>query len=175
MISKSLEGIINDQIRKEFYSGYFYLSMEAYLASLNLNGFANYFRVQAQEEKDHAMIFFNYLNHVGGRVNLQPIDGPQTEFDSPEEVFRLAYEHEQMVTKSIYNIVNMATEEKDHKTIAFLQWFVTEQTEEEANMEKYLRKLNLLKNDPRGLLMVDAELAQRVYTPAVNPALPAQV
>ncbi len=167
MISTRLERIINEQIQKEFYSAYLYLSMEAYFQAQNLNGFANFFHVQLQEERDHALKFFNFLNHVGGKVTLLQIDAPKTDFESPEEVFSLALAHEQFVTKSIYNIVDISLEERDHKTNAFLQWFVTEQAEEEATAENILKKLRLIGNDGRGLLMLDAELAQRVYTPPV--------
>jgi len=165
MISEKIEKLLNEQIQKEFYSAYLYLSMEAYLASLNLKGFANFFRVQAQEERDHAMMFFNYIDHVGGKIRLGQIDAPKTDFDSPAEVFKLALEHEQFVTKSIYNIVDHAIEEKDHKTNTFLQWFVTEQAEEEDTADNNVKKLQLIKNDVQGLLMFDAELALRVYTP----------
>lgn len=165
MISDGMQQKLNEQVQKEFYSAYLYLSMEAYLTSLNLNGFANFFRVQAQEERDHAMMFFNYINHVGGRVTLGKIDAPKSDFESLEEVFRMALQHEQFVTKSIYSIVDLALEEKDHKTNSFLQWFVTEQAEEEATADGNLKKLNLVGNDGRGILMLDAELAQRVYAP----------
>ncbi len=166
MISEKMEKLLNEQIQKEFYSAYLYLSMEAYLTSLNLAGFAHYFRVQTQEERDHAMVFFNYVNHVGGNVRLGVIDAPKFDFASPEEVFALALEHEKFVTASIYNIVNLALEERDHKTTAFLQWFVTEQAEEEANMDNNLRKVKLVGNDGRGILMLDQEFAQRTYTQA---------
>ncbi len=165
MVSERMQQKLNEQIQKEFYSAYFYLSMEAYFASRNLNGFANYYRVQAQEERDHAMMFFNYVSHVGGRVKLGQIDAPKSEFASIEEVMQLTLEHEQFVTKSIYSIVDLALEERDHKTNAFLQWFVTEQAEEEANSENNLNKVKLVGDDGRGILMLDAELAQRVYTP----------
>lgn len=165
MISQRMLDKLNEQLQKEFYSAYFYLSMEAYLADQNLSGFANFFRVQTQEERDHALKFFDYIIQVGGRVVLGQINAPQTDFKSPEEVFRLAYEHEQYVTKSIYELVDIAMEEKDHKTSAFLQWFVTEQAEEEASMDSVLRKLKFIGDDARGLLMIDSELAQRVYAP----------
>lgn len=168
MISEKMEKLLNEQIQKEFYSAYLYLSMEAYLTSINLTGFANFFRIQTQEERDHAIIFFNYVNHVGGRVKLDAIQAPKFEFASPEEIFQEAYKHEQFVTASIYNIVNLAIEEKDHKTNAFLQWFVTEQAEEEASMDNYVKKLKLIDGDGRGLLMLDQELGQRVYTPAAK-------
>ncbi|MCX7749745.1 MAG: ferritin [Clostridia bacterium] len=169
MISQKMQQKLNEQITKEFYSAYLYLSMEAYFASQNLNGFANYFRVQAQEERDHAMMFFNYINHVGGRVILGQIDAPQTDFSSLEEVMKMTLDHEQFVTRSIYDLVDLAIEERDHKTNAFLQWFVTEQAEEEASAENNLHKVKLVGTDGRGILMLDAEMAQRVYTPPANP------
>lgn len=165
MISEKMQQKLNEQIQKEFFSAYLYLSMEAYFASRNLNGFANFFRVQAQEERDHAMMFFNFVNHVGGKIRLGMIEEPKSDFESIEEVMRMALEHEQYVTSSIYSIVDLAIEERDHKTNAFLQWFVTEQAEEEASAEGNLEKIKLIGTDGRGILMMDAELAQRVYTP----------
>lgn len=165
MLSKSMEKILNEQVQKEFYSAYFYLSMEAYFASENLNGFANFFRVQAQEERDHAMLIFNFINEAGGKVTLGQIDAPRSDFKSPKEVFELTLQHEQFVTGSIYEIVNLAIKEKDHKTNAFMQWFVTEQVEEEANMENNLKKLKFVGDNGPALLMMDAELAARVYAP----------
>jgi ferritin len=170
MISEKLQKQLNEQIVKEFYSAYLYLSIEAYYTSLNLNGFANWFRVQAQEERDHAMMFFEYINRVGGRVILGQIDAPKTEFSSIEVALQLSLDHERFVTKSIYNIVDTAIEERDHKTSQFLQWFVTEQTEEESNSENNLKKFQLVGNDGRGILMLDAEFATRVYAPPVVPA-----
>lgn len=165
MVNERIEKLLNEQINKEFYSSYFYLSMEAYLRSINLDGFANFFRVQAQEERDHAMLFYNFLNHVGGRVKLDQINMPQQDFNSLEEVFDKALKHEYFVTESIYNIVNATLEDKDYKTNTFLQWFVTEQAEEEANFEGYLKKLQLVGDDGRGILMLDQEFAARVYAP----------
>lgn len=165
MISQRMQQELNVQVQKEFHSAYIYLSMEAYFASLNLDGFANFFHVQVQEERDHAMKFFNYINHVGGKIVLAEIQAPRTEFASAQEVFEITLEHEQYITKSIHSIVDLALEEKDHATNAFLQWFVNEQIEEEASMDKILKKLKLIGADGRGLLMLDAELAQRVYTP----------
>ncbi len=165
MISEGLNKLINQQIQKEFYSAYLYLGMEAYFANLNLDGFANFFHIQVQEERDHALKFFNYINQKGGKIELLPIKAPDADFNSAEEIFAVTLGHEQLVTRSIYDIVNAAVEEKDHATNTFLQWFVTEQIEEEATMEKYLKKLQLIKNDPNGLFMLDNELAQRVYTP----------
>ncbi len=165
MLSERINKLINEQIQKEFYSAYLYLGMEAYFSNLNLDGFANFFRIQVQEERDHAMKFFDYINQKGGTVELLQINAPDAKFESAEEIFAMTLNHEQFVTQSIYNIVNAAMDEKDHATNTFLQWFVTEQVEEESTMEKYLRKLQLIKNDPNGLFMLDAEMAQRVYTP----------
>ncbi len=165
MLSERINKLLNEQIQKEFFSAYLYLGMEAYFADLNLEGFANFFHVQVQEERDHALKFFNYITQKGGKVELLQINAPEAKFESAEEIFALTLGHEQFVTHSIYNIVNASIEERDHATNSFLQWFVTEQVEEEATMEKYLKKLQLIKNDPNALLMLDVELAQRVYTP----------
>lgn len=171
MISQEMQNLLNQQIKKEFYSAYLYLSMVAYLEEQNLKGFANFFRVQVQEERDHAMMFFKYVSHVQGIVKLEQIDQPNVIFNSPLDVFKEAYNHELFVTKSIYSIVDLSLEERDHKTNAFLQWFVNEQAEEEANMDDNIKKLQLIGDDTRGILMIDAELMTRVYVPAVNPTI----
>ncbi len=164
MISERIEKALNDQIQKEFYSAYLYLSFEAYFASRNLKGFAHWFRVQAMEERDHAVIFFNYLNQVGGRVRLQPLEAPEWDYKSIEEVLARQLEHERFVTKSIYGIADVSLEERDHKTNSFLKWFIDEQAEEEANAEENLSKIRLVgENDGRGILMLDTEMAARVY------------
>lgn len=164
MISEKMEKLLNDQIQKEFYSAYLYLSFESYFTSRNLNGFAHWFRVQAMEERDHAIIFVNYLNQVGGRVKLQSLEAPEWDFKSIEEVTIKQLEHERFVTSSIYNIADQAIEERDHKTNSFLKWFIDEQAEEESNAEENLSKIRLVgENDGRGILMLDAELATRVY------------
>jgi ferritin len=164
MISDKLQQKLNDQIMKEFYSAYLYLSFEAYFASRDLNGFAHWFRVQAMEERDHAVIFFNYLNQVSGRIKLQPLEAPEWDYKSIEEVLVKQLEHERMITKSIYDIADLAQEERDHKTDSFLKWFIDEQAEEEANAEQNLNRVRLVgENDGRGILMLDNELAARVY------------
>jgi len=171
MISEKMQQMLNEQVQKEFYSAYLYLSMEAYLASKNLDGFANFFHVQAQEERDHAMMFFNHIIKVGGKVSLTQINTPKIDFKSPEEVFGDALEHEKFVTKSIYSLVDAAMAEHDYTTNTFLQWFVNEQAEEEATMDNNLKRLQLVGNNGGAILMIDAELAKRVYTPpAVNQA-----
>lgn len=171
MQNEKVINALNSQINKEFYSAYFYLSMQAYFSSLNLDGFANYFRVQIQEERDHALGFFNYLNRLGGKVTLTEIQQPQNEFSSPQEVFQIALNHEQFITQSIYDLVDIAQEVKDHTTEIFLQWYITEQVEEEENMGRVLNKLKLINGDGAGLFMIDSELALRVYTPAVIPGV----
>lgn len=166
MISTKLENMLNDQLNKELYSAYLYLSIEAYFTSLNLAGFAHWFHVQVQEERDHALIFFNYISKVGGRVKLQAIDAPQVDFSSIGEALELTLKHEQFVTQSIYDIVDQAISERDHKTNSFLQWFVTEQVEEEENATMNIGKFNLVKDDGKGIMMLDTELAGRVYVQA---------
>lgn len=168
MASSKVIEALNSQVQKEFFSEYFYISMEAYFLDNNLDGFANFFNVQAREERDHAYKLFNFIGRVGGKVALEALEKPQSEFSSPLEVFELTLQHEKFITKSIHELLDIAMEERDHATTAFLQWFVTEQSEEEESMEKIVRKLRLLNNDPAGLLMIDQELAQRVYTPPMT-------
>lgn len=169
MLNEKMIRELNSQIQKEFFSAYFYLAMQAYFTAQNLDGFANYFRVQIQEERDHALAFFNYVGKIGGRVFLEEIQQPQNDFTSPLEIFELALKHEQFITQSIYDLMDTAVEVKDHTTQIFLQWFITEQTEEEENMGRVLNKLKLVKGDGAGLFMIDNELAQRLYVPAVIP------
>lgn len=163
MISDNMVKLLNDQMQKEFYASYLYLSMTAYFKSVSLDGFANYYRIQAQEEKDHALKIFDYLNEVGGKISLSQIDTPQVDFQSVEEILKLTLEHEQFVTKSIHNIVDVALSEKDHSTFSFLQWFIDEQVEEEDSATGNLERLKLVGDSGKGLLMIDAQMAKRVY------------
>ncbi len=163
MISKKLEQLLNEQVKNEFYSAYLYLSMASYFESINLKGFANWFRVQVQEERDHALMFFDYMHKIGAEVELLPIDQPETKFTSPKEVFEKTLAHEELVTSLIYNIMTVAQEEHDYKTTQFLQWFVSEQTEEEDNARGLIEKLKLAGNTESGLFLLDNELATRVY------------
>jgi len=165
MISKKIEKALNEQVNAELFSAYLYLSMEAYFKSLNLNGFANWMRVQTQEEITHAMKIYEFINERGGRITLKAIEGPETEWDSPLAVFKAVYEHEQKVTGLINDIVNLAIEEKDHATNTFLQWFVNEQVEEESSADDMVQQLKMMEKSPGGLFMLDRELAQRVFTP----------
>lgn len=165
MASQRVLDALNNQLQMEFFSEYFYISMEAYFADNNLDGFANFFNVQAREERDHAYKIFNYIGRAGGKVVLQGIEQPKINFESPLDVFESALEHERLISNSIHDLVDLAISEKDHTTSSFLRWFIDEQSEEEESMEKIVRKLRLLKNDPAGLLMIDQELAQRTYIP----------
>jgi ferritin len=165
MISKKMEKALNEQVNAELFSAYLYLSMEAYFKSLNLDGFANWMRVQTQEEMVHAMKIYEFINERNGRITLKAIDGPETNWDSPLAVFNAVYEHEQKITGLINNLVNLAIEEKDHATNTFLQWFVNEQVEEEASADQVLQQLKLMEKAPGGLFLLDRELAQRVFTP----------
>jgi ferritin len=139
--------------------------MEAYFKSQNLNGFANWMRVQTQEEITHAMKIYEFIDERGGRITLKAIDGPETKWDSPLAVFEAVYEHERKVTGLINNLVDLAIEEKDHATNSFLQWFVNEQVEEEASADKLVQQLKMMDKAPGGMFMLDRELGQRVFTP----------
>jgi ferritin len=165
MLSQKLQDAFNAQINKELYSEYLYLSMAAYCFTLDLDGFANYFMVQTQEEHFHAMKMFNFVNERGGKVILKQIDGPETEFKSVIDVYEKTYEHEQFVTKSINELMDVAMKENDHAAASFLKWFIDEQVEEEATVSKILAKLKLIGGEGHGMLMLDTELAARVFTP----------
>ncbi len=165
MISKKVEEALNGQVNAEMYSAYLYLSMESYFKSLNLNGFANWMMVQTQEEMVHAMKIYDFINERGGRVTLKAIDGPPTKWESPMAVFEAVYEHEQKVTGLINKLVDLATEEKDHATNTFLQWFVNEQVEEESSADAIVQQMKMMGNAPGGMFMLDRELGQRVFTP----------
>lgn len=165
MISKKMEEALNGQINAELYSAYLYLSMESYFKSLNLNGFANWMRVQTQEEVAHAMKIYDFVNERGGRVTLKAIDGPPTKWDSPLAVLEAVYTHEQKVTGLINELVDLAIKEKDYATNSFLQWFVNEQVEEESSADEIVQQLKIMENAPGGMFMLDRELGQRVFIP----------
>ncbi len=165
MLKEKMQEALNKQVNAELYSSYLYLSMTAYFESTGLKGFANWMRVQAQEELMHAMRIYDHINERSGRVMLESIDNPPYKWDSPLSVFEDTYKHEQVVTGMINGLVDLANLEKDHATYNFLQWFVSEQVEEESNSSDIVQKLKLIKDDGRGLLMLDQELAQRVFVP----------
>ena len=165
MIEKRMEEALNAQLNAELYSSYLYLSMSAYFSSINLPGFAHWMDIQAQEENLHAMKFFHFIQERGGRVVLGPIEGPQTDWNSPQAVFEHVLKHEQKVTGLIHDLVNLAEEMKDHATRAFLQWFVSEQVEEEATADSVLQKAKLAGDRGGGLFMLDKELGARIFSP----------
>ena len=165
MIKEKIEEALNLQLNAELFSSYLYLSMASYFESINLKGFANWMRVQTQEELVHAMKFYDFIIERGGKAVLAPIEGPPTTWESPLGVFENAYEHEQKVTGLINNLVDLSTAEQDHATNNFLQWFVAEQVEEEASADEVVQKIKLLGDASGGLFMLDRELAKRVFTP----------
>jgi len=152
---------MNLQINKEMYSGYLYLSMAAHFESENLPGFSHWMTMQAEEELEHAMKFFNFLNEIGERVELDTIEKPDTEFDDPIKVFEQVLEHEKYVTSRIHLLYNLAVEKNDYPTQMFLQWFVNEQVEEEANATAILEMLKIGGAKGNALLMIDRQLADR--------------
>jgi len=165
MINEKMAQALNEQINAELYSAYLYISMAAYFESVNLPGFANWMRVQTQEELMHAMKIYDFVNERGGRVILKAIEQPPVEWKSPLAVFEATYKHEQKVTGLINELVNLAIEEKDHGTNAFLQWFINEQVEEEKSASDMVGKLKLIEANPEGMYMLDKEMGQRIFTP----------
>ena len=165
MISQKLQDAFNYQINRELFSEYYYLSMASYFSSVGLSGFENFFLVQVEEERFHAMKMYKFLNEKGGKVTLQPIEQPKVEFKSPLEVFELAYDHEKLVSKLINDLMDLAIIENDHAAKNHLNWFVDEQVEEEDSMETIVNKLKLINGEGYGLLMLDNELSLRSFTP----------
>ena len=168
MLNKRVEQALNKQINAEIYSAYLYLSMAAWLESKNISGFANWMKVQYEEEFFHAMKMFNFVNERSGKVTLDTIEAPKTEWESIIEIFEDTYAHEQKVTSLINELTNVATEEKDHATVNFLQWYIAEQVEEEATASGLLEQLKLIEGKGSGLFMLDREAKARVYTPPVE-------
>ena len=170
MLSKKLEEALNAQVNAEFWSSYLYLSMSSDFAVKALTGFANWMNIQFQEEKDHAIKFFNYIISRGGRPDLRPIAEVQKEWASPLEAFQSTLEHEQVVTKLINNLYTLATEDQDYATQSTLKWFIDEQVEEEDNARAIIDKLKMIGDNGYGIYQLDKELALRVYVPIVTPA-----
>jgi ferritin len=164
MLNKKMEKAINQQINAEMYSSYLYLSMATYFESKSLGGFSNWMRQQAKEELFHGMKMFDYVCERGGRVTLNAIDKPSAKWKSPLDAFENVLAHEQKVTGLINDLVNLAQKENDHATNIFLQWFVSEQVEEEDTAGSLVDKLKLIGKDANGLFMLDTELGQRAFT-----------
>jgi ferritin len=161
MPTKTVEAAINDQIAKEFFASHLYLSMAAWFEDQNLHGFANWMRMQTEEERAHAMRLFNYLIEAGGRVRLKAIDAPAVDFTSPLQVMKESLKHEQKVTASIRKLYELADKEKDYGTQLQLQWFITEQQEEEKNVSDVIARLEMAGDNKVALMFMDRELATR--------------
>jgi ferritin len=164
MISEKMNAALNGQMTKEMYSAYLYMAMSSYSNAIGLKGFASWFMVQYHEEMFHAMKIYEYIQSQSGEVVLKAIDEPPAAFDGPLDMFTKTLAHEQMVTRSINDLMEIAIGEKDHATRIFLQWYVTEQVEEEENDNDIISQLKLIKDNPQGLMMLDRELAQRAAT-----------
>jgi len=161
MPTKAVEAAINDQIAKEFYASHLYLSMAAWFEDQNLPGFGSWMRMQASEEHGHAMRLFDYVIEAGGRVRLQGLAEPPTDFKGPMQIMQESLKHEQKVTASIRKLYELADKEKDYATQLHLQWFITEQLEEEKQVSDIIARLKLAGDSPVALLMIDGELGGR--------------
>ena len=164
MLNQKVVELLNDQINKEFYSAYLYLDIANYYIENDLDGFGNWYTIQAQEERDHALLFLKYLQSNGQKVTLKAIYQPDKEFKNHLDPLLTGAEHERYVTDLIHKIYEAAYEVKDFRTMQFLDWFVKEQLEEEENADKLVNKYKLFGDDPKSLYLLDQELAARVYT-----------
>ena len=161
MLGKKVEDALNAQMNREFYSSYLYLSMSAHFESNSLKGFAHWLRIQAKEELEHAMKFYDYTTQRGARPALRQIDAPTSKWKTHAAVFEDAYKHEQKVTKYISELVDLARAEVDHATEVFLQWFVNEQVEEEMNASDIENKMKLAEDSWAAILVIDSEVGKR--------------
>ncbi len=164
MLTESMQEALNSQLSKEMYSSNLYLAMSAYFQTVNLKGFAHWMRLQAQEETTHAMKFFDYIISRNGNVKIGTIEQPPYEWDSPLAAMEAALEHEKKVTRSITDLANLAINEGDHATHIFLQWFITEQIEEEATVLEIVEKLKMIGDWKGGILLIDNELGKRTLS-----------
>ncbi|MDD2428462.1 MAG: ferritin [Eubacteriales bacterium] len=165
MIKKEVTKLLNEQINKELFSAYLYLEFVNYLTEKGLMGYAHWYRVQAQEERDHAMLIYDFLHYHGAKVELDAIDKPVLKADSVMDVLKEGLKHEQFVTASINNIYDLAKQNKDFLTQRFLDWFINEQGEEEANANELILKNEMFGGDARSLYLLDQELMARTYAP----------
>ncbi len=163
-MNNKIAELLNDQINKELYSAYLYLDIANYYDELDLDGYANYYMIQAQEERDHALLFMKYMQINGLKVTLKAIDKPDKVFDSVLAPLEIAAEHERYVTDLINNIYHEAQLDRDYRAMKFLDWFVDEQMEEEDNADKMISKYKLFGSDPKGLYLLDQEYAARIYS-----------
>ena len=163
-MNDKIAALLNQQINKEFYSAYLYLDISNYYDELDLDGYANYYMIQAQEERDHALLFMKYMQNNGLKVTLEAIDKPDKTFGSILDPLVAAADHERYVTALINNIYHECHEAHDYRTMKFLDWFVDEQMEEEDNADSMISRYKLFGSDPKGLYLLDQEYAARVYT-----------
>jgi len=164
-MNEKIAALLNQQINKEFYSAYLYLDMANFYDELDLDGYANYYNIQAQEERDHALLFMKYMQTNGLKVTLEAIDRPDKAYSCVLDPLEAAAEHERYVTALINDIYHACHEAKDYRTMKFLDWFVDEQMEEEDSADSMISRYKLFGNDPRGLYLLDQEYAARVYAP----------
>ena len=164
MLNAKVKELLNQQINKELYSAYLYLDFSEYFENRGLSGFANWYYVQAQEERDHAMLFYRYLKNNNEKVTFEAIDKPDKVLNSDMDVLKAGLEHEEYVTSLINDIYAAAYEAKDFRTMQFLDWFVKEQGEEETNANDLISKMELFGSDAKSLYMLNSELAARVYS-----------
>ena len=164
MMNEKVHELLNQQINKEFYSAYLYLDFSNYFEDVGLDGFANWYKIQAQEERDHAMLFYQYLQNENQKVTLEAIAKPDKVFSCHMDVLKAGLEHEEYVTSLINDIYAAAYDVKDFRTMQFLDWFVKEQGEEETNANDLITKMDLFGSDPKSLYMLNQELAARIYT-----------
>ena len=162
-MNERVHELLNDQINKELYSAYLYLDFSNYFKRVGLDGFANWYMIQAQEERDHAMLFYQYLQNENQIVTLKAVDKPDKEINSHMDVRLAGLEHEKYVTSLIHDIYSAAYEVRDFRAMQFLDWFVKEQGEEETNANDLITKMELFGSDPKSLYMLNQELAARVY------------
>jgi len=161
MLGKAMQDAINEQIKNELYSAYLYLAMSAYCEANSLPGFAHWLRLQSQEEIEHAMKFFDFVNERGGRVELHAIDQPPVDFESPTKIFEATLEHERKVTAMIHHLFEVALEEKDYPAQVLLHWFIDEQVEEESNATQILDTLKMAGDQGQALVALDRDLSRR--------------
>ncbi|GGH19640.1 ferritin [Paenibacillus segetis] len=164
-MKEGLAAALNKQMNFEFYSAHVYLAMAAYCSGESLDGFANFFTVQAEEERFHAMKIYKFLNDRRQRATLEAMPEPKNEYASMLDVFEHGYAHEQQNTKKFYHLADLATDEREYATIYFLKWFIDEQVEEEALFDSIIQKLKRIEKDSNAFYMLDAEFAARSFTP----------
>ena len=168
MLSDNLLAALNDQMNYEFYSSQTYLSMGSYCAAEGFDGFANFFEVQAEEEKFHAMKIYRFIHSMGKRAFVKGMPDPASDFTSIRDAFEKGFAHEKEVTRRIYHLSDIALNEREHATMHFLKWFIDEQVEEEAMFDNIVHKLRLIEKDSNAFIMMDAEFAKRSFTPPAN-------